>query len=132
MSQAYTLSKNEKYANEIKHQITDWINNNKFGYGPNWVCAMDVGIRVSNWFVSLEQIKDSNAMRDKNFLKLFAKSVNHHYEYLLNNLEWNSNLTSNHYLSDIVGLYFISNYFPHFIKSSQMKIKFIKEIERNI
>ena len=58
---------------------------------------MDVGIRVSNWFV-LEQIKDSNAMRDKNFLKLFAKSVNHHYEYLLNNLEWNSNLTSNHYL----------------------------------
>ena len=132
LSQAYTLSKNEKYANEIKHQITDWINNNKFGYGPNWVCAMDVGIRVSNWFVSLELIKDSNAIRDKNFLKLFAKSVNHHYEYLLNNLEWNSNLTSNHYLSDIVGLYFISNYFPHFIKSSQMKIKFIKEIEREI
>ena len=112
LGEAYRSTKNDKYAHEIKNQIIDWINNNLYGYGPNWVCAMDVGIRISNWLVGLELIKDSSVLRDDYFLKLLSKSIHHHQDYLLNNLEWRSSLTSNHYLSDIVGLFF-SNFLIH-------------------
>ena len=132
LAEAYRLTGNQKYSDEIKYQIIDWINNNRFGYGPNWVCAMDVGIRVSNWLVALEIIKHSEVLNDKVFLRMLSVSIHHHYDYLINNLEWNSNLTSNHYLSDIVGIFFISNYFPHFKNSSKNKTKFKDEIEKEI
>ena len=44
---AFNLTKDINYAREIKNQIIDWINNNPFCHGPNWVCTMDVGISGS-------------------------------------------------------------------------------------
>lgn len=132
LGNAYRITGDEKYANEIKNQIIDWINNNPYCCGPNWVCAMDVGIRASNWLVALELVSESNIFQDKEFLLYFSKSIFHHQEYLLNNLEWRSTLTSNHYLSDIVGIFFISTYFPHFKNSEKINKKFMINIEEEI
>ncbi len=132
LGNAFIITNDEKYANEIKNQIIDWINNNPYCCGVNWVCAMDVAIRISNWLLAIEMIKDSSAINDRNFLKIFFKSINHHQEYLLNNLEWRSTLTSNHYLSDIVGLLFIASYFPHFKNSEKINKTYITKIEKEI
>lgn len=132
LGNAFRVTGEEKYAIEIKNQIIDWINNNPYCCGPNWVCAMDVGIRAANWLVALELVSKSNIFQDKEFLLYFAKSIFHHQEYLLNNLEWRSTLTSNHYLSDIVGIFFISTYFPHFKNSEKINKKFKKKIEKEI
>ena len=37
-----------EYATAFEQQTTDWINNNKYLYGVNWVCPMDVAIRATN------------------------------------------------------------------------------------
>lgn len=131
LASAYQMTKEDKYALEIKNQILDWITSNSYCYGPNWVCAMDVGIRVVNWLMAYEQVKESNIF-DEEFNKLFLKSVLHHQEYILNNLEWTSKLTSNHYLSDIAGLFFIGSYVKVF-KNSQKVLDFAyKELEKEI
>ena len=129
---AYRFTKDEKYVIEIKNQIIDWINNNPYCCGPNWVCAMDVGIRASNWLVALDIVGRSELIQEESFKLTLAKSIYHHQEYLVNNLEWRSTLTSNHYLSDIVGLFFISSYAPFYIKSHSINRKFQKEIEKEI
>ena len=132
LGSAYKITNNKKYAYEIKNQIIDWINNNLYCHGPNWVCAMDVGIRASNWLVALDLVKDMKIFEDEEFLKLFSLSMLHHQEYILNNLEWTSKLTSNHYLSDVVGLFFISTYFPYFKNSKIVHEKYKKELELEI
>ena len=69
---AYRFTKDEKYVIEIKNQIIDWINNNPYCCGPNWVCAMDVGIRASNWLVALEIVGRSELIQEESF-KLIRK-----------------------------------------------------------
>ena len=128
---AFRMTGESKYAEEIKNEIVDWINNNSYCYGPNWVCAMDVGIRVSNWLMAYELTKESG-IYDDSFLLYFLKSLLHHLKYLLNNLEWTSKLTSNHYLSDLAGLYFLSKYFDSYRGITKINKFCINELEKEI
>lgn len=128
---AYQMTKDIKYAKEIRNQIIDWINNNPYCYGPNWACAMDVGIRAANWLMAYDLIKESGVF-DHSSIKLILKSILHHTKYLENNLEWTSKLTSNHYLSDIAGLLFISKYFKSYKKSYKVEKFAIAELEKEI
>lgn len=132
MGEAYLITGNEYYAEEIKHQIIDWINNNPYCYGPNWVCAMDVAIRAANWLVGLELIAESPCLLDRDFIKMLVISMLHHQQYIENNYEWASRYTSNHYLSDIVGQYFITTYMPIFHNSESTR-KFCQlQLEKEI
>lgn len=73
---------------------------------------MDVGIRVANMLIAYDifkQIDCKNILDDK-FEQVFSQSVYEHGVHIVNNLEYGENLTSNHYLSDIVGLLFVASY----------------------
>lgn len=112
LSLTYLLTKEEKYAQEVYDVITDWISNNPLCKGPNWNCPMDVGIRVSNWFVALELLRQYKPSNIEVFSRKFLCSAVQHFDYLRNNFEWTSKLTSNHYLSDIAGFTFCTQYIP--------------------
>jgi len=128
---AYSINNDERYGHEVKNQIIDWIHNNPFCHGPNWVCAMDVGIRVSNWLLAIEYFKGKDIFDDRT-ITLIAKSIIHHIKYLENNLEWTSKLTSNHYLSDIAGMYFLSQYFKSYKKNKRLEKFSIDELNKEI
>ena len=102
----------KKNIQEFKYQILDFIDNNPPRMGVNWVCTMDVGIRVSNMLVAYDMFiqMDDNNLLDKKFKQQFANSVYEHGLHIVNNLEYSESLTSNHYLSDIAGLLFVSAY----------------------
>ena len=108
---AYLVRQDSRFSVEIVNQILDWINNNTLCKGPNWNCPMDVGIRVANWVVALELIRDDLDNYRKE-LEVIVCSVIQHIDYLWNNFEWSSRLTSNHYLSDLSGLLFAVIYLP--------------------
>ncbi len=102
----------ETYSNEFSNQILDFIATNPPRFGVNWHCPMDVGIRVSNWLVAYDLFKSQGASFDTEFEQAFKNSVYDHGLYIIQNLEWNPTLRSNHYLADIVGLLFVSAYLP--------------------
>ncbi|MDH5763414.1 MAG: heparinase II/III family protein [Nitrospinota bacterium] len=120
LARAYSLAVNgvkgayppEKYSNEFRNQILDFISSNPPRFGVNWHCPMDVGIRVSNWLVAYDLFKAEGASFDANFEQAFKNSVYDHGLHIIQNLEWNPTLRSNHYLADIVGLLFVSAYLP--------------------
>lgn len=109
LGEAYVITNQEKYAEEIVSQIEDWINKNKFNFSVNWTVAMEVSIRATNWIQAINLIRDSKSV-DSNFLSRFNKSLYQHLFFILNNLE-KGFTTNNHYLSNIFGVFWIITYF---------------------
>ncbi|UJB69473.1 heparinase II/III family protein [Acaryochloris sp. 'Moss Beach'] len=100
------------YSQEFHNQILDFIATNPPRFGVNWRCTMDVGIRIVNWLVAYDLFLSHGMTWDSEFEAIFKQSVYDHGVHIIHNLEWNPNLRSNHYLSDIAGLLFVAAYLP--------------------
>jgi hypothetical protein len=102
----------DTYPGEFRNQILDFIATNPPGFGVNWHCTMDVGIRVANWLVAYDIFKSGGVAFDSSFERIFIRSIYEHGRHIINNLEWSPELRTNHYLADIVGLLFVAAYLP--------------------
>ena len=134
---AYQSTKKDEYAEEIIKQIVDWILANRYKFGVNWRCTMDVAIRVSNWVLAINLIKDyiNNLPSEgkEYFFKIFYKSLYQHGDFIIHNLEWSENLTSNHYLSDVVGLLILAVFTENIFKEAGKWKEFaINELKKEI
>jgi hypothetical protein len=110
---AASIEKNrEELMVEFKNQIIDFIGSNPIGMGVQWACSMDVGIRVSNLLVAFDVFKqaDYTHILDGEFTSLFIDNVYQHGHFLWNNLEQKEGAAGNHYLFNLVGLLFVTNY----------------------
>ena len=98
-------------AQEIVDQVMDFWAFNPIYMGPNWICAMDVGIRAVNILVAIEMIGNRYGMLlTVPVQKELASLTYQHGKFIVENLEYSPELTSNHYAGDIAGLLFISFY----------------------
>lgn len=111
LAQAYKLTGDTCFANEIVAQITGWIDENPLMFSVNWTCSMDVAIRAVNWMYAIGIIIESGAVTD-DFARKFHTVLFEHGFYIINNLEKTIPLSGNHYLSDLVGILFIFSLFP--------------------
>ncbi|PLX16136.1 MAG: hypothetical protein C0601_10960 [Candidatus Muiribacterium halophilum] len=98
--------------NYFHDNILDFISLNPPRYGVNWVCTMEVSIRVINMLLAFDIFKQLDKLNilDDTFTEIFLTSVYEHGLHIFENLEFNSKFTTNHYLSNIAGLIFISRY----------------------
>ncbi|MFH1317935.1 MAG: alginate lyase family protein [Candidatus Omnitrophota bacterium] len=135
LGQAYVLTKNKKYAEEFVNQVNDWIENNPVYFGVNWTCAMDVAIRAANWLVGVEYFLEGKIL-GRDFLKRFYASIYEHAKFILDHLEYSPLLTKNHYLSNIVGLFFIAVHYPFYKESRKWRdfalTELIKEMQKQV
>ena len=104
LGQAYRLTGDERYAVEIVRQHADFVSANPVGIGVQFVCTMDVAIRAFNWALAFELIRQSaafdSAAMTHAYRSLFDVGV-----FIEGNLENKYEVTSNHFLSTVVGLY---------------------------
>ncbi|UDW03304.1 heparinase II/III family protein [Bacillus cereus] len=100
------------YVREFQDEILDFISTNPPKFGVNWTCTMDVAIRAANWLLVYDLFKVQGVEFDKEFEKIFVLSIHDHGNFIFNNLERNKDIRNNHYLSNIVGLFFIATYLP--------------------
>ncbi len=125
LGKAYRLTGNERYAREAIGQITHWIDDNPCPNGVNWMCAMDVAIRIMNVAWGYLLVRDSAAVSQK-FRSQLAVSLMQHGQYILFNLEYSiaddgSIMTGNHYLADIVGLLHLGLLCPEFKAAAEWR-----------
>ncbi len=130
LGQAFALTQDNKYADEFRNQIDDWIRNNRVGFGVNWVCTMDVAIRAVNWLVAQEYFRDKSTFSE-DFWRSFFISIYEHGRYIRRHLE-KTYPKANHYLSNIVGLFFIALYCPFFKESNKWWRFCVKELEKEM
>ena len=86
MAEAYCLTGDESYVEQVISQIQNWIKYNPLMYSVNWTCAMEVSIRAVNWMYSLALIGDSEAFTDR-FAKEVYRSLYQHLFFVNRNLE---------------------------------------------
>lgn len=85
----------------------------------NWTCAMDVAIRAVNWIFFYFHFKDL-IDGDKEFLNKLNNSLYNHGKFIFLNLEKRIKFSNNHYLSDLVGLFYLGSYFNE-LKNNEVK-----------
>lgn len=102
----------ECYVEQFRCQALDFIATNPPQMGVQWACPMDVAIRAANLLVAHDLFcqVDSTGLLTAGFEEIFIRSILDHGQYLVHNLEWVENGTSNHYLANICGLIFIGAY----------------------
>lgn len=108
--QAYNETKNELYVQSFKQQFVDWQRKNPFLLGPAWSCPMDVGIRSVNLTLSFYLFCQSSTISDE-FWQLYITTLYDHLYYLERNWEKYDYRTSNHYLSDLIGYFYLCYFF---------------------
>lgn len=101
-----------RYAQAFRDQVLDFIATNPPGFGVNWACAMDVGIRCANLLVAHDIAAASGVELDEAFECIFATSILAHARHIASNLEWSPVYRGNHYLANVVGLLFAAAYLP--------------------
>ena len=118
----------DTYSREFRNQIIDFIATNPPRFGVNWVCTMDVAIRVANWLVAYDILVASGIQFDDDFNRLFAASVRAHARHISTNLEWSPIVRGNHYIANIVGLIFSSIYLPCDKETNSLLVFSIQEL----
>ena len=92
-------------------QLKTWRAQNPYGRGPNWSCAMEVGLRAINILAAFENVRQSPDL-DPDSLHFVLQLLQQHGTYIQNNLEFSHIATSNHYLSDVTGLLWLGVMLP--------------------
>jgi hypothetical protein len=103
LARAYAVTHDERYGAEFFLQLKSWDEQNPYGRGPNWTCAMEVALRVMN-LLGAFQIFSHSSHFDTGSLQRLLRMFQQHGNYIERNLEFSHLATSNHYLSDVAGL----------------------------
>ncbi|MGH9822782.1 MAG: alginate lyase family protein [Blastocatellia bacterium] len=111
LGQAYSISHDERYTEEFIRQISSWYAQNPPRFGVNWMVAMEAAIRSVNLAAALELFRDSSLM-ESGAIEVILKLVVSHGRFIRANLEFSHYVTSNHYLSDLIGLFVLGALFP--------------------
>ena len=83
----------------------DWVSENPFGVGVNWVSAMEVSIRALNIIMSYALVEDAI---DPSARSRLLASAGEHLHYLRRFPE-TSDVPGNHYLATMTGLYVLES-----------------------
>ncbi len=122
LGKAFQQTKDEKYTTTFQKQTSNWINENRFLIGVNWVCPMEIAIRAINFIYAFHFFKHSKKISIKFWQKIVC-SLYDHMIYLENNWE-ESDKPNNHYLSDLIGYFYLTFFFSDF-KNIRRKQKWI-------
>jgi len=91
----------------FRNTVESFIDNNKFLYGVNWVCTMEVAIRASNWLFAMPFIK-----RELEADSAFSDKVNFSlYMHAMYIDLFTEDKNNNHDISNYAGLLLLGIYF---------------------
>jgi hypothetical protein len=113
LARAYFITNDERYTTEFFSQLRSWDEQNPYGRGANWTCAMEAALRVMNLITAFQVFRHSPHF-DYDSLEFLLRLFQEHGNYICDNLEFSHIATSNHYLSDVVGLLWLGEFLPEF------------------
>ncbi|HET6978258.1 MAG TPA: alginate lyase family protein [Pyrinomonadaceae bacterium] len=135
LASAYSTTNDERYAAEFFAQLKSWTEQNPYGRGPNWSCAMEVALRTMNLLAAFEAFRHSPNL-DAPFLRSFLQLLQQHANYIQRNLEFSYIATSNHYLSDVVGLTWLGLMLPELLDAKEWfefgRAEMLREMEKQV
>jgi hypothetical protein len=131
LGQAYRLTREDRFAWEIVRELRDFMDANPIGTAVNWACTMDVALRAANWALALELIRPA-ALPPEFWLDAY-QALFDHGAFIERHLENHYEVTSNHFLSDVVGLFYVASVFRDLPRgslwNSQCRMWLVQEMD---
>lgn len=110
LAQAWLLTRDARYAREIFDECDDFMAANPIGRGIQWTCTMDAAIRAANWTIALQIVRGAPVDEDR-WVRAIG-SLLAHGRFIRLHPENHYEVTSNHFLSDVVGLMAVARACP--------------------
>ena len=107
LGKAFVLTGDAAYRSAAKNLVSHWIEANPVLHGVNWTLAMEAALRAMSMCFLLNLLAPFSA-DEQPWLKSATRSLAEHLLFIEGNIEFSHLVTSNHYLSNIVGLYCLS------------------------
>ena len=107
LAKAHLLTGDDSYRQAARDLLSHWIQSNPAPVGVNWTIAMEAALRGMS-ICSLLNLLSPFRRDEQPWLASVTRSLAQHLLYIEANIEFSHLLASNHYLSDIVGLYCFS------------------------
>jgi hypothetical protein len=120
LGRAFAVTNDERFSREVFAQLASWREQNPLGLGPNWTCAMEVALRAMNLLATFALIHRSPQLNEET-LFLLLQMFDQHGAHIRRNLEFSYISTSNHYLSDVVGLLWLGIMLPELAAASEWR-----------
>ena len=111
LARAFAVTLDEGYAETFFRHLASWTEQNPLGYGVNWSCAMEAALRALNVLAAWEIFRPTTSLTAERLTHLL-QFFDQHGAFIRGNLEFSYLTTSNHYLSDVVGLYWLGALLP--------------------
>ena len=127
---AYSLTKDEKFARVCLQQIEHWIDSNPFPYGVNYKCGQEISFRLFAWILALDYFYE--------FLsgELIRKIVKNIYISLLRiaaNIDFAAkSVKNNHSISEAAGLLVGGLLFPQLPDSKTFVQTGLKYLQKEL
>lgn len=131
LGQAFRLSGDDRFAREIADELDDFVEANPIGMGINWTCTMDVALRAVNWAIGLELAHASRELDGEFWTRAYTALFDHGV-FIRGNLENTYEVTSNHFLSNVAGLWFLGAVFADLPQGAAWKAFARDSLEREI
>jgi hypothetical protein len=131
LARAYAITKDERYSTEFFSELRSWAAQNPYGRGVNWTSAMEVALRAINLLTAFHCFRHSPQL-DTNTLAFLLQLLREHGNYIRRNLEFSYIATSNHYLSNVVGLLWLGLMLPELRDAEEWRSFGLRETLREI
>jgi hypothetical protein len=131
LARAFVVSNDERFSAEFFAQLESWHAQNPYGMGANWNCAMEVALRATNLLGAFQIFQHSSLMDEQKLARLLA-ILDQHGHFIRRHLEFSYIGTSNHYLSDIVGLVWLGTMLPELLSASEWREFGLREMLREM
>lgn len=105
LAQTARLTDDHRFADEIVRQALDFREANPVGIGVQWVCTMDVALRTVSMALAIELLEGFEPVADSS-REILYEALWDHGAFVRTHLENFYEVTSNHYLSNLLGLLF--------------------------
>lgn len=119
LGKAFYITNDVRYGVAAHNHLADWLDQNPYLFGINWMCPMEVGLRAVNWIIGFDMLKKN---MPQELVERIICSLYDHLVYLEHNWEIYDGRTSNHYLSDLIGYFYLCWFFkdlPGFIEKRE-------------
>jgi hypothetical protein len=131
LGRAYAVTGDEGVAEEFFVQVEGWRDQNRPGFGPNWSCAMEVALRAMNLLAAFQLFRGATSLTEER-LAMMLVMFEQHGHYIRSHLEFSYIATSNHYLSDVVGLLWLGVCLPELEQADEWRAFGLREMLREM
>jgi Heparinase II/III-like protein/Heparinase II/III N-terminus len=107
LGKAHVLTGEESYRRTAKDLLSHWIQSNPVPVGVNWTLAMEAALRAMSICFLLNLLSPIRP-EEQPWLDIVTHCLTQHLFYIEAHSEFSHFYTSNHYLSNLVGLYCLS------------------------